>query len=87
MEVPSFSFSSFSGYLPTAALQKALMDSGNACDMTVLPDRANAWLGLSCGSKTIDLRLYFVGSDVYVETADGFYIAAGTVEEFLEIFG
>jgi len=78
---------SFSGYLPAAALQNALMDSGNACDMTVLPDRANAWLGLSCGSETIDLRLYFVGSDVYVETADAFYIAAGTVEEFLGIIG
>lgn len=78
---------SFSGYLPIVALQKALMDSGNTCDMTALPQRASAWLGLSCGSNTFDIVLYFVGDDVYVKTADVLYIAAGSVEEFLEIIG
>ena len=75
-----------SGHVPLDELRDALLDSCEDVDTEALPERASAWLGMMCGSDNYDLRLYFVGNKVIVETADVFYTAAGTPEEFLEIF-
>ncbi len=75
-----------SGHSDGNALAALLGEADIYSDGYSLHERADAWLQLDCCGTLCEIRLYFTGEKVIVETSEGLYTAVGTTTQFIEIF-
>ena len=69
----------------TALLTALLMDTPAEVAMEAIPEKGDILAKIYCEGEYQPIMLYFVGENVIVRTADSYYMAAGSAEDFLQI--
>ena len=69
----------------TALLTALLMDTPAEVSEEAIPEKGNILAEIYCEGEYQPIMLYFVGENVIVRTADGYYMAAGIAEDFLQL--
>ena len=69
----------------TALLTALLMDTPAEVAIEALPEKGDILAEIYCEGEYQPITLYFIGENVIVQTADSYYMAAGSAEDFLQI--
>ncbi|MBR5489669.1 MAG: hypothetical protein IKV79_00185, partial [Oscillospiraceae bacterium] len=62
-----------------------LMDTPAEVAEEAIPEKGNILAEIYCEGEYQPIMLYFIGENVIVRTADGYYMAAGIAEDFLQL--
>lgn len=69
----------------TALLTALLSDTPAEVAIEAVPEKGNILAEIYCEGEYRPCMLYFIGENVIVRTASGYYMAAGSAEDFLQI--